>query len=141
MGKGSEAFNLSYKGKSGSFTSKSQNNLRATVLGFLKFHIGEIESYDFTLGTQEQLVEEVRQREAETPPTRDNLKSLYNQCRTNRDRALLLSLIHGFGLSEWLDFARIVAEIRLQGTIRDSLIVRRESFGTRRNNGKLRLAI
>jgi len=103
-GKELEAFNLSYKGKSGSFTSKSQNNLRATVLSFFKFHIGEVESYDFTLGTHDQLVEEARQREAETPPTREDLKALYNQCRTNRDRAILLSLIHGFGLSEWLDF-------------------------------------
>ncbi len=104
-GKELEAFNLSYKGKSGNFASKSQSNLRATVLSYLKFHIGEPEDYSFTIGTQEQLVEEARQREAETPPTREELKALYNQCRTNRDRALLLSLIHGFGLSEWLDFA------------------------------------
>jgi site-specific recombinase XerD len=104
-GKELEAFNLSYKGKAGNFASKSQNNLRATVLSYFKFHIGEPEDYSFTLGTEDQLKEEARQREAETPPTREELKALYNQCRTNRDRALLLSLIHGFGLSEWLDFA------------------------------------
>ena len=39
------------------------------------------------------------------PPSREDLKALYSQCRTPRDRALLLSLIHGFGLSEWIDFA------------------------------------
>ncbi len=104
-GKELEAFNLSYKGKAGNFAGKSQNNLRAVVLSFFKFHIGEPEDYSFTLGTEDQLKEEARQREAETPPTREELKALYNQCRTNRDRALLLSLIPGFGLSEWLDFA------------------------------------
>lgn len=54
-GKELETFNLSYKGRSGNFASKSQNNLRAAVLSFLKYHIGEPEEYDFTIGRLELL--------------------------------------------------------------------------------------
>jgi hypothetical protein len=106
-GKELQQFFFDYRGKEKKpLASKSQNNLRAAVLHYFKFHIGTPEDFQFTLGTQEQLKEEAIQREDETPPSREDLKALYSQCRTPRDRALLLTLINGFGLSEWVDFVK-----------------------------------
>ncbi len=105
-GKELQKFFWEYHGKNGrQLASKSQNNLRAAVLHFLTYHRGETESFEFTLGTQEQVKEEAKNREAETPPSKEDVKLMYGQCRTTRDRALLSTLIHGFALSEWLDFA------------------------------------
>ncbi len=106
-GKELQEFFWTYKTKEGDLlASKSQNNLRAAVLHFFRFHIGEPESFEFTLGTQDQLKKEATQREDETPPSPEDLRAIYNQCRTNRDRALVLSIVNGFGLSEWIDFAK-----------------------------------
>jgi site-specific recombinase XerD len=106
-GKELQNFFYRYQGKSGKpLGSHSQNNIRAAVLHFFKYHLGNVEDFLFTIGTQDQLREEARQREEETPPSREDIKALYNGCRTARDKALLLTLINGFGISEWIEFAR-----------------------------------
>ena len=75
-----QEFLWDYRGKRKKpISSHTQNNLRATVLHFLRYHIGEPETFDFVLGTQEQLKEEAVQREEETPPSREDVKALYAQ--------------------------------------------------------------
>lgn len=102
-----QEFFWNYRPREGELlASKSKNNLRAAVLHFFRFHIGEPETFEFTLLTQEQLNKEATQRGDETPPSREDIRAICNQCRTNRDRALVLSILNGFELSEWIDFGK-----------------------------------
>jgi len=86
-------------------TSDTRNVIASAVRSFLENQLGDVQSYSITLADRDQLVAEAREREERLPLSVDEVKQLYNACRTTRDRAIISSLIVGFGISEWLQFA------------------------------------
>src|SRR2546428_4613 len=72
----------------------SRNVIVASVTNYLNRCLGDkLESYEFSLGTKAERLQEIR-REEDTPAIEpDEIKRLYLECKSKRDRAILTSLM------------------------------------------------
>ncbi len=77
--------------------------MRYAVESFLHQCLGDpLESYEFSYGTQQEH-EEQRAKEETLPVSLDEIRKVYNEGKT-RDKAIVSTLMCGFGISEWLQF-------------------------------------
>ena len=87
-------------------TTDTRNVFVAAVKGFLAYHLGDIqEPSKWVLSTDEQAQAEQLAKEEALPLSLDEIRKLYSQCRTTRDRAIFLTMLNGFGISEFLQFS------------------------------------
>lgn len=87
-------------------TSKAKNVTRSAVENYLRYRIGDrLESYQFNYGKQ-QFLEEAKAKEDVAPVTLDEIRRVYGEAKQRRDRAIISTLMSGFGISEWLQFTR-----------------------------------
>jgi len=86
--------------------TETRNVFVAAIKGFLVHHLGDIqEPSKWILSTDEQKQAEDLAKELVEPLSLDEVKRLYKECKTARDRAIFLTLINGCGISEFLQFA------------------------------------
>jgi site-specific recombinase XerD len=84
----------------------AKNVLVASVTSYLKHCLGDrLESYTFTLGSKMERMAELREKENVLPVTIDEIKALYKEAQSKRDKAILSTLLSGgCGVSEWIQF-------------------------------------
>ncbi len=104
----------------------------SAITSFLKRCLGSrLETYEFTYGTKQERMAELRHNEDVPPVTLDEIKTLYSEAKNRRDKAIL-STLSGFGVSEWYQFAtewfKHVNEIR-EGKVPIRVVVTREKTG------------
>jgi len=107
----------SYKGvRTGrTLTTKTRNIFIAAVKSFLQFQLGEVAPYKFVLGTSEEIREEEMRADQVAPLSIDELRKLYSECRSKRDRAIFLTLVcGGMGVSEFLQFSHDWSKYKAQ---------------------------
>ncbi len=130
-----EAFVNSYVGPRTGRLMVKQSKARtvSAIMNFLKRCLGDrLESYEFTYGTKAERLQELRAKEEVSPVTLDEIKALYAEAKNKRDRAILSSLMSGFGVSEWTQFAtewyKYANDIR-QGKVPVRVVVTRVKTG------------
>ena len=111
--------------------SGSKNFMRYAVESFLHQCLGDrLESYEFSYGTQQER-EEQRAKEDTLPVSLDEIRKVYNEGKT-RDKAILSTLMCGFGISEWLQFthewSKYATDIR-EGKVPIRVVVTRQKTG------------
>jgi integrase len=78
----------------------------SAIKSFLLFHLGELaEPSKWVLSSADQQRAEQIEKEETKPLEMDEIKRLYSECRTKRDRAIFLTFMSGFGMAEWLQFS------------------------------------
>jgi len=86
--------------------SKSKNVMRSAVENYLTYCLGDrLETKNkIDYGTKiEQLLEQ-KAKEDTAPISREEIAKLYTQSKNRRNRAIISTLMCGFGISEWLQF-------------------------------------
>lgn len=105
-----ETFVNSHKGpRTGRLmVASSRNVIVAAVTAFLKRALGDqLESYEFSLGTKQERLQEIRRHEDTPPVDEGEVRRLYGECKNRRDRAILSTIMSGgFGVSEFDEFSR-----------------------------------
>ncbi len=85
----------------------ARNVMRWAVESYLKHCLGDrLESYQFTYGTKTEWLAEQRVKEETAPVSREEIAKVYTEAKNRRDRAIISSLMSGFGISEWLQFTK-----------------------------------
>jgi site-specific recombinase XerD len=87
-------------------SSDSKNTMRAAIQNYLTYCLGNrLEtSYKFDYGTKTERLLEQRAKEDTAPLSREEIAKLYTEAKNRRNRAIISTLMCGFGISEWLQF-------------------------------------
>ena len=108
--------------------------MRHAIENYLTFCLGDrLEtSYTFDYGTKTERLLEQRAKEDTAPLSREEISKLYLQAKNERDRAIISTLMCGFGISEWLQFthewSKYADDIR-NGKVPIRVVVTRQKTG------------
>jgi site-specific recombinase XerD len=115
-------------------SSDSKNTMRAAIQNYLTYCLGDrLEtSYKFDYGTKTERLLEQRAKEDTAPLSREEIAKLYTQSKNRRNRAIISTVMCGFGISEWLQFtqewSKYADDIR-KGKVPIRVVVTRQKTG------------
>ncbi len=99
-------------------SASGKNQVIASVTSYLHHCLGDkLESYDFELGTKAERMAELRRKEDVAPVEIHEVKRLYNEAQSHRDKAIVSMILSGgCGVAEVMQFAdewyKYVSDIR-----------------------------